>query len=97
MELIIYGVDECPSGMAKAAHLESDLSNVISVLPMVDSSIQPQSIKDCFGLGKFSTNKLRSRPLLVQFVRFSDVYTILSKRGKLSSPYSIKPDMSQEQ
>ena len=35
------------------SRLQSDLSSVVSVLSKLDNNIQPQSIKDCYHLGKF--------------------------------------------
>ena len=66
----------------------------INILSSLDSSIQSQSIKDSYRLGKFSTGASRPRPLLIKFVRVADVTSILSKKRNLSNPYSIKPDMS---
>ena len=94
---VLYGVQECPSGMSKPARFESDLTSVVSVLSSLDSSIQSQSIKDCFRLGKFSSGASRPRPILMKFVRVADVASILAKRKNLSHPYSIKPDMSPDQ
>ena len=94
---VLYGVQECPLGMSKSARFESDLTATVNVLSPLDSSIQPQSIKDCFRLGKFSSNAPRPRPILIKFVRKADVTSILSKRKNLFHPYSIKPDMSPDQ
>ena len=91
---VLYGVQECPSGMSKSARFESDLSATVNVLSPLDSSIQSQSIKDCFRLGKFSSDAPRPRPILIKFVRVADVTCILSRRKNLSHPYSIKSDMS---
>ena len=62
--VVLFGVQECPSGMSKSARFESDLSNTVGVLSSIDSSIQPQSIRDCFRLGKFSPRASRPRPIL---------------------------------
>ena len=43
--IILYGVDECPSGSSRAIRLESDLSNAVSVLSSVEPSIQSQIYK----------------------------------------------------
>ena len=93
----MYGVEECPPRTSKADRFESDLASVVSVLSTIDSNIQPQSIKDCYWLGKFSPQETRPRPILVRMIRISDVSKILSKKRLLSRPYSIKPDMSWEQ
>lgn len=95
--VVLYGVEECPPRTSKADRFESDLASVVSVLSTIDSNIQPQSIKDCYWLGKFSPQETRPRPILVRMIRISDVSKILSKKRLLSRPYSIKPDMSREQ
>ena len=95
--VVLYGVEECPPRTPKADRFESDLSSVVSVLSTIDSNIQPQSIKDCYRLGKFSLQVTRPRPILVKLIRISDVSKILSKKNLLSRPYLIKPDMSWEQ
>ena len=95
--VVLYGVDECPSGTSKVDRFESDLASVVSVLSTIDSNIQYQSIKDCYRLSKFSLQGTRPRPILIKLIRISDVSKILSKKGLLSRPHSIKPDMSREQ
>ena len=95
--IILYGVDECPQGTSRADRFESDLDQAVSVLSTIESTVQPQSIKDCYRLGKFSHQKTRPRPILIKFIRITDVSKILSKRGLLSRPYLVKPDMSPEQ
>ena len=91
--IVLYGVDECGPGMTKTSRQESDLTTVATVLSSVDSSIESWSIRDCFRLGKFSKGA-RPRPLLVKFVRVSDVNKILSKARLIPKPYVLKPDMS---
>ena len=91
--IVLYGVDECGPGMTKTSRQESDLTTVATVLSSVDSSIESWSIRDCFRLGKFSKGA-RPRPLLVKFVRVSDVNKILSKVRLIPKPYVLKPDMS---
>ena len=46
---VLYGVQECPSGMSKSARFESDLSSVVSILSSLDGSINSQSIKTASG------------------------------------------------
>ena len=74
-----------------------DLSSAVDIFSALDSSIQPQSIKDCFRLGKFSRDAPRPRPILVKFVRITDVNRIFAKKNGLSSSFSVKPDMSRAQ
>ena len=93
----MYGITECPKGTPKHTRLQSDLSSVVSVMAKVDCNIQPQSIKDCFRLGKFLPDRESPRPILVKLIRISDVSSVLSKRGNLSYPLSIRPDMTPEE
>ena len=85
------------SSMFKSARFESDLTSIVSILSFLDGSIQSQSIKDCFRLGKFSPSSSRPRPILIKFVRAADVASIFSKKRNLTHPYSIKPDMPRDQ
>ena len=61
----------------------------------LDSSIQYQSVRDCYTLGKFFPCASRPRPLLVKFVRAADVSKIFARKKSLSSPLFVKPDFSQ--
>lgn len=95
--VVLYGVEECRSGLSRSARFESDLSSVIDIFSALDSSIQPQSIRDCYRLGKFSPGGSRPRPILIKFVRMADVTRLFTKKRNLSNPFSIKPDMSRAQ
>ncbi len=95
--VVLYGVAECPPGTSKSARLEADLAGVVSVLSTLDATIQPQSIEDCYHLGKFNPLRSKPRPILVSFIRTTDVSNVLSKRAKLKRPYLIKPGMTREQ
>lgn len=95
--VVIFGIKECQKGISKHERLQSDLTSVVSVLSGLDKSIQSQSIKDIFRLGKFSHNQKHPRPLLVKFIRAVDVSNVLSKRGLLNHPVFIKPDLSPEE
>ena len=95
--VVLFGVEECSTGASRSDRLSSDLNNVVSVLSEVDHTIQPLSIKDCFRLGKFKPSLHRPRPILVKLVRTTDVSSILSKRGTMSHPFFVKPDLSPEE
>ena len=86
-------------GSPQLTRLESDITSVVFVFSTLDGTIQAHSIKECYHLGQFDPkgNNTKPRPILVHFVRMSDVSTILSKRGSLTRPYSVKPIMSKEQ
>ena len=93
--VVLYGVDESPSGASKSTRLEDDLKKAVSVISGVNQSINSHSIKDIFRLGRFSAEKGKPRPLLVKFIRATDATSVLSRRGSpQGSPVVIKPDMS---
>ena len=95
--VILYGVAECPSGSSRSSRLESDLVSAVSVLSSVESTIQSQSIKDCFRLGKYVPNPTHPRPILITMIRASDASKILPKKHLLAKPHFIKQDMPREQ
>jgi len=95
--VIVYGIDECPKGTPKHARSESDLRSVISVLSKVDNSVESLSIRDVYRLGRYNSNPTHPRPILVKFIRAADVSSILSKKGSLSHPLVVKPDLSPEE
>ena len=66
--VVVYDIEECPKGTPKHARLQSDLSHVVSVLSEVDTSVDSQSTKDCYRLGKFIPNQILPRPVLVKFI-----------------------------
>ena len=95
--VIVYGVNECPKGTTKHARLESDLNGAVTVLSKLDNHVQNQSLKDVYRLGKFNPVAIHPRPLLVKFIRATDVVSVLSKKGSLSYPLFIKPDLSPQE
>ena len=84
--------------LPRLTRLESDKTSVVSVFSTLDGTIQAHSIKECYCLGKFDPkrNNTKPGPILVHFVRMSDVSSVLAKRGSLKRPYSVKPIMSKE-
>ena len=54
INVVLYGVDECPSGTSHSARLAADLESVVSVCATIDSTFQAQALKDCFRLGKYN-------------------------------------------
>ena len=86
--IIVYGVSECPEGTSKPDQSSHDFGEVASFLLKVDSSIQPQSIKDMHRLGKYHHERPRPRPILVKFLRSADVSKVLAKRNLIKPPYS---------
>ena len=71
--------------------------SAVSVLSSVESTIQSQSIKDCFRLGKYMPNPTRPRLILITMIRASDASKILAKKHLLAKPHFIKQDMPGEQ
>ena len=93
--IVLYGIDESPSGTSKSNCLEKDLEKAITIASTLDQSINSQSIKDIYRLGRFSAESKKPRPLLVKFIRAVDASSVLSKRGSSrGTPVVIKPDMS---
>ena len=95
--VVVYGIAEGPKGTPRLERVKQDLSSVVLVLSELSSSVQAHAIKDCYRLGKFNPQRLKSRPILVRLIRIADVHSILSNRGSLSSPIYIKPDMTKEE
>ena len=77
--IVVYGIDECPKGLNKSDRFNYELTNVVSTMSKIDSSFNSQSIKDCFRLGKYSAQQKQPRPILVKFIRITDVSSILSR------------------
>ena len=73
----------------------NDLDSVSCAILKVDSSIIPQSFRDCYCLGKYTRNSNRLCPILVTLNRSADVTNVLSKRSSLKGDsIVIKPDLS---
>ena len=70
------------------------MREVANVITKLDSSFDSNSIWDLFRLGKYKVDSVRSRPILVKFLRATDVQNILSRKRSLSHPFSIQLDMS---
>ena len=97
--VVLYGVDESPEGTRKHVRVAHDHDSV-EVVQALDSSLDQQSIRDCFRIGKYSKEK--SRPILIKLARVQSVTSILSNRKKLSEDpkhrkISIKRDMSKQE
>ena len=71
--------------------------SVATIISSLNTDIKPDSISDCFLLGRFDPKHRQPRPLLVSLIHSSDVQTILAKCSKLSKPIVIKPHMSPEE
>ena len=76
--------------------MKSDLQNALQELSSLNDSINANSIKDIFRLGKFKKDQNRPRPLLIKFLRATDAFSVLANSNQLKSPVSIKPDKPPE-
>ena len=95
--IIVYGIQESSPGLSLTVRAEQNLQKAIDVLSIANpDTFSSDYISDCHRLGKFSKDSTRSRPLIVKFMRTSDVIQILSNRRNIPSPYYVKPDRSPE-
>ena len=97
LNVVIYGIDECPPRTPRANRSKLELEKVLPVLTTIDSSIRDSSINDIHRLGKFSSSNNHPRPLLVKFLCVLDTNTVLSSRDKVKHPIVIKSDMTPEE
>ena len=84
-------MEECRPGLPRSARFESDLTSVVRVFSALDSSIQSQSVRDCYRLGKFNRGASRPRPILVKFVRAADHPKSLQGRKACLAPSLLNP------
>ena len=95
--IVIYGIKESPPSTPKETRLNCDLDNLHHTLSNIDSSLNTSCIQDFHRLGKFNATNPKPRLLLVKFLRVFDATLVLSKRGSLPSPISVKPDLTREE
>ena len=53
--LVIYGIDESPSGTNRSERVKHDVDSSVPILTKINGDINPTSIRDCFRLGKYKT------------------------------------------
>ena len=93
--LVIYGIDESPSGTNQSERVKHDVDSSVPILTKINGNINPTSIRDCFRLGKYKQNQNLLRPILVKLNRAMDVTNILSNRSSIdNNNITIKPDMN---
>ena len=68
LRLLVYSMNECPQSTPRHTRFVQDNKLAGAVLSSIDESITDQSIRDCFGLGKYSPDQ--KRPLLVHSSNF---------------------------
>ncbi len=62
--VVMYGTNECPEGMYKPQRVPQDHESVTDVIKTLDDTLDKQSVRDCFRLGRYSKDK--QRPILVK-------------------------------
>ena len=88
-----YNIQDSSPGLSRTVRAEQNLQKAIDVLSIANpDTFSSDYISDCHRLGKFSKDSTRSRPLIVKFMRTSDVIQILSNRRNIPSPYYVKPE-----
>ena len=84
-------------GIPRHERFNQDLSKIADVLTTIDSSFSSTSVSDLRRLGQYSPDASSPRPLLVSFLRTSDVQYILGHSHELSSPDRVQPDRSPQE
>ena len=92
--VVVYGVEKNPPKMPRNVWLQKDMETISQILKTINVRIDPTHILDCFRLGRFKLQQTRSRPILVKLQHSIDANAILANKSTLSSPLSIKPDMT---
>ena len=93
---VVYGIQESPAKTVRSARSKHDQEHFTPTFALIDPSIQKFSIKDFHRLGKYKSDQTHPRPILVKFLRATDVQIVLNNRDKISQPIVIKTDMSKE-
>ena len=84
--IILYGLQECPKGTNRTLRTKKELEKVTEVFAKIDKDVGPQSIRDCFRLGKYKEPQDRPRPVLIKMNRSIDVISLLGARKNLPPP-----------
>ena len=92
--VVVYGVEENPPKTPRNVWLQKDMETISQIFKSINVRIDPTHILDCFRLGRFKLQQTRPRPILVKLQRSIDANAILANKSTLSSPLSIKPDMT---
>lgn len=95
--IIMYGIKESPPKTSKVNRLDHDLQCIANAFAKVELPIETNSIRDCFRLGKFKHDAQRPRPILIKFLRSTEVTMALSKIADFQAPVVIKPDLTPEE
>ena len=95
--IVVFGISECTHGSLRHERLSQDLLKISDFLKTIDPSFSGMSISDFRRLGKYSPESNKPRPLLVSFLRTSDVQNVLGHAHEVSSPYRVQPDRSPQE
>ena len=71
--------------------------NAVNAFAEVERTVNISSIKDCFRLGKFKHDAQCPRPILIKFLRSTEVTMALLKIAAFRAPVAIKPDLTPEE
>jgi len=93
----LYGSGELSSKTSRYKRQQGDIKAVLETLSCMKVQMNPDHIVDCFRLGKFKQTQSRPRPILIRFLRTLDINTILANKKYLSTPLTIKPDLSSQE
>ena len=92
--VIVYGIDENPPNTKRHVRLKNDIEVFHNALVSASIQIEPSAIKDCFRLGQYKSSSDHPRPLLIKFLRSTDVTYLLTSKTQLKHPIYIKPDLT---
>ena len=81
--ILLYGIPECSSSQNRPQRMKSDLQNALQILSSLDQSINTNSIRDIFRLGKFKKDQKHPKPLLIKFLCSTDAFSILASRNQV--------------
>ena len=95
--LIFFGISESPECTSFREKLKTDYTSIFSAVePLVASSSSGSlhsAIRTCTHLGRYDSSR-RPRPLVVKFNDFSLIPTILCSSNRLTSPITVRKDLS---
>lgn len=95
--LIFFGISESPECTSFGEKLKTDYTSIFSAVePLVASSSSGSlhsAIRTCTHLGRYDSSR-RPRPLVVKFNDFSLIPTILCSSNRLTSPITVRKDLS---
>uniref|UniRef100_A0A1X7VKE6 Uncharacterized protein n=1 Tax=Amphimedon queenslandica TaxID=400682 RepID=A0A1X7VKE6_AMPQE len=95
--IIAFGISECSHGSPRHERSNQDLLKISDLFKTIDSSFNSMSVSDLRRLGKYSPEARSPRPLLVSFLRTSDVQHILGHSHEVSSTYRVQSNHSHEE